>query len=57
MDLPQAMATVSKTPAEAVGLGDRGAIEIGRRGDLVRVRLVEGQPVVRAVWRGGMRVS
>lgn len=57
LDLPRAMAAVSKTPAEAVGLDDRGAIEAGRRGDMVRVRVVEGQPVVRAVWRCGMRVA
>ena len=57
IDLPKAMAAVSQTPAEAVGLKDRGAIEIGRRADLVRVRLVDGQPVVRTVWRGGARVA
>jgi alpha-D-ribose 1-methylphosphonate 5-triphosphate diphosphatase len=55
--LPQAMAAVSKTPAEAVGLADRGAIEVGRRADLVRVQLLDGQPVVRTVWRAGKRVA
>jgi len=57
LDLPQAMAAVSQTPAEAVGLKDRGAIEVGRRADLVRVRLVDGQPVIRTVWRAGARVA
>ncbi|HEX2889347.1 alpha-D-ribose 1-methylphosphonate 5-triphosphate diphosphatase [Vineibacter terrae] len=57
IDLPKAMAAVSQTAAEAVGLSDRGAIEVGRRGDLVRVRLVDGQPVVRTVWRDGTRVA
>ena len=45
--LPQAVAMVSKNPAEAVGLDDRGVIEIGRRADLVRVRVDEHIPVVR----------
>ena len=57
IDLPKAMAVVAQTPAEAVGLKDRGAIEVGRRADLVRVRLLDGQPVVRTVWRAGTRVA
>ncbi len=55
--LPDAVAMVSKTPAEAIGLGDRGAIEVGRRADLVRVRVDEHVPVVRTVWREGRRVA
>ena len=57
ISLPQAVAMVSKTPAEAVGLSDRGAIETGRRADLVRVRVDEHVPVVRTVWREGRRVA
>jgi alpha-D-ribose 1-methylphosphonate 5-triphosphate diphosphatase len=57
ISLPQAVAMVSKTPAEAVGLTDRGVIEIGRRADLVRVRVDEHVPVVRTVWREGRRVA
>jgi alpha-D-ribose 1-methylphosphonate 5-triphosphate diphosphatase len=57
ISLPQAVAMVSKTPAEAVGLLDRGAIETGRRADLVRVRVDEHVPVVRTVWREGRRVA
>lgn len=57
MDLPRAVRAVSQTPAEAVGLDDRGAIAEGRRADLVRVALIEGQPVVRAVWREGRRIA
>lgn len=55
--LPDAVAMVSKNPAEAVGLHDRGAIAIGRRADLVRVRVDEHVPVVRTVWREGRRVA
>lgn len=57
ISLPDAVTMVSKTPAEAVGLIDRGAIEIGRRADLVRVRLDAHVPVVRTVWRQGERVA
>ncbi|MEP9372320.1 alpha-D-ribose 1-methylphosphonate 5-triphosphate diphosphatase [Mesorhizobium sp. KR1-2] len=57
ISLPQAVAMVSKTPAEAVGLTDRGVIEAGRRADLVRVRVDEHVPVVRTVWREGRRVA
>ncbi len=55
--LPPAIATVTATPAERVGLDDRGDIVPGRRADLVRVRVVDGLPVVRAVWRLGERVA
>ncbi|TIW17522.1 MAG: alpha-D-ribose 1-methylphosphonate 5-triphosphate diphosphatase [Mesorhizobium sp.] len=57
ISLPQAVAMVSKNPAEAVGLTDRGVIEPGRRADLVRVRVDEHVPVVRTVWRQGRRVA
>jgi len=55
--LPAAVAMASKTPAEAVDLADRGEITAGRRADLLRVRVVEGVPVVRGVWREGRRVA
>jgi alpha-D-ribose 1-methylphosphonate 5-triphosphate diphosphatase len=54
--IAQAIATVSLNPARAAGLEDRGAIAPGLRADLVQVRLVGAQPVVRAVWREGARV-
>ena len=55
--LPAALATVTRNPARAAGLDDRGEIAIGKRADLVRIRLVGGLPVVRGVWRQGLRVS
>ena len=55
--LPAAIRTVSKTPAEAVGLGDRGEIACGKRADLVRVRVAADVPAVRSVWREGRRVA
>jgi alpha-D-ribose 1-methylphosphonate 5-triphosphate diphosphatase len=57
ISLPQAMRTVTKTAAEAVGLADRGEIAVGKRADLVRVEVVNGIPVVRTVWRAGRRVA
>lgn len=56
LSLPEAIASVSATPAEAIGLTDRGAIEPGRRADLLRVAVVDNVPVLRAVWRGGERI-
>lgn len=55
--LPRAMAMVSAEPARLVGLTDRGSIAPGRRADLVRVRVHDGLPVVRQVWRAGERVA
>ncbi|SEP65851.1 alpha-D-ribose 1-methylphosphonate 5-triphosphate diphosphatase [Devosia sp. YR412] len=55
--LPQALATVTRNPAKAAGLDDRGEIAIGKRADLVRVQVVDDRPVVRSVWREGIRVS
>ncbi|MBS0241789.1 MAG: alpha-D-ribose 1-methylphosphonate 5-triphosphate diphosphatase [Proteobacteria bacterium] len=54
--LPEAIATVTATPAAAVGLEDRGEIRAGLRADLVHIRLAETAPVVRQVWREGQRV-
>jgi len=57
IDLASAIRTVTKTPAEAVGLADRGEIEIGKRADLIRVHVARDVPVVRSVWREGHRVA
>jgi alpha-D-ribose 1-methylphosphonate 5-triphosphate diphosphatase len=59
--LPEAVAMVSRAPARAAGLHDRGSLEPGLRADLVQVRittLADGarHPVVRGVWRQGRRV-
>jgi alpha-D-ribose 1-methylphosphonate 5-triphosphate diphosphatase len=57
LPLPQTVAMVSRNPARAVGLNDRGAIGVGQRADLVHVHVGEGAPMVRATWRGGRRVA
>ena len=54
--LPDAVALVTDRPARMAALDDRGRIAPGLRADLVRVRVHEGLPVVRQVWRAGERV-
>ncbi len=56
LSLPQAVALSTMNPARAVGLADRGAIRPGARADLIRVREIEGVPVVLETWREGRRV-
>lgn len=55
IDLAAAIRTVTKAPAVATGLADRGEIAVGKRADLVRVGMAS-VPVVRRVWREGKRV-
>jgi alpha-D-ribose 1-methylphosphonate 5-triphosphate diphosphatase len=55
--LPAAIAMITDRPARLAQLPDRGRIEPGLRADLVRVRVFEGLPVVRQVWRAGERVA
>jgi len=61
LTLPQAIATVTRTPALATGLADRGVLAVGLRADLIQVRMAvlpDGarHAVVCAVWREGQRV-
>lgn len=56
MPLNEAVAMVTDNPAKAVGLDDRGTIAPDMMADLVRVRLVDGLPVVLGVWREGRRM-
>jgi alpha-D-ribose 1-methylphosphonate 5-triphosphate diphosphatase len=55
--LPDAIATVTQTPACIAGLSDRGAIETGKRADLVRVRKTGSIPAAIAVWKSGQRIA
>ena len=56
-NIARGIATVTKAPAQAAGLHDRGLIEIGKRADVVRVARVANTPAVRGVWVQGQRVS
>ena len=57
IDLAAAVRTVTKAPAEAVGLTDRGEIASGKRADLIRVHVAPNGSAVRSVWRAGQRVA
>lgn len=57
ISLADAIRTVTKTPADATGLADRGEIAPGKRADLVRVHLAGDVPVVRRVWRDGRAIA
>jgi len=57
IDLAAAVCTVTKRPADAVGLNDRGEIAAGKRADVIRVHVAGQLPVVRSVWRAGQRVA
>ncbi len=56
-DLPRAIATVTGAPAKAARLKDRGALRIGLRGDVLRVKLVGSTPLLRGVWCQGKMVG
>ncbi len=57
INLAAAIRTVTKAPAQAIGLSDRGEIAIGKRADLIRVHVARQTPAVRCVWREGQRVA
>lgn len=56
-DMARGLGTVTHAPADAVALADRGRLEIGKRADLLRFRLIGGAPVLRGVWSRGQRVA
>jgi alpha-D-ribose 1-methylphosphonate 5-triphosphate diphosphatase len=56
-DLPSAIAMVTRSPALAGGLADRGAIDVDLKADLIRVDLSDGHPFAKSVWRSGQRVA
>lgn len=51
--LPQAVALVTRNPARAAGLTDRGEIAVGQRADLIAVKHLGGLPQAERVWSGG----
>ena len=55
--LSKAVGYITDNPARMARLPDRGRLEAGLRADLVRVRIHQGMPVVRQVWRAGERVA
>ena len=55
--LPHAIRLISKTPAESIGLTDRGELAVGKRADLVHVHHTPHHPVIRGVWSKGRRIG
>ena len=56
-DLPRAIATVTRNPAQAARLDDRGILQVGMRGDVLRVRQTEAAPLLRGVWSQGTKIG
>ncbi|WP_278923450.1 MULTISPECIES: alpha-D-ribose 1-methylphosphonate 5-triphosphate diphosphatase [Pseudophaeobacter] len=56
-DMARGLSTVTLAPADAVELSDRGRLEIGKRADLIRFKLIDGTPALRGVWARGQRVA
>ena len=53
--LPKAVKTVTRNPARAIGLNDRGELAPGLRADLIRVKMSGTMPIVRGAWHKGVR--
>ncbi|MBE0509281.1 MAG: alpha-D-ribose 1-methylphosphonate 5-triphosphate diphosphatase [Chromatiales bacterium] len=51
--LPEAVALVTRNPARAAGLHDRGEIAVGQRADLIAVRELGGLHQAERVWSAG----
>ncbi|MFN3972424.1 MAG: alpha-D-ribose 1-methylphosphonate 5-triphosphate diphosphatase [Gemmobacter sp.] len=56
-DVARGVATVTRAPAAAAGLTDRGHLDPGARADVIRVARVAGAAAVRGVWVQGHRVA
>ena len=55
-DIPEAISLVSQKPADAVGLTDRGRIQVGCKADLVWSSLTNDHVHIEHVWKDGNRV-
>jgi len=51
--LHEAVALVTRNPARAAGLTDRGEVTVGKRADLIAVKWLGGLPQVERVWVRG----
>lgn len=56
LDLPAAIRLVTRNPARAARLEDRGEIAVGKRADLVAVATPGGLPQVASVWSNGKAI-
>jgi alpha-D-ribose 1-methylphosphonate 5-triphosphate diphosphatase len=56
-DMAAGIRTVTKAPAMAASLTDRGEISIGLRADLTRFTLIDSYPKTQGVWVQGKHVA
>lgn len=56
-DMARGVATVTAAPAAAVGLADRGRLEVGARADVIRVARLANAAAPRGTWVQGVRVA
>ena len=55
-DLSRGLSTVTRAPAHRAGLMDRGTLEVGARGDVIRFARLDGLPILHETWVEGARV-
>jgi len=56
-DMAKGLHAVTAAPAKYTNLNDRGRLQIGLQADLIRFRLTEGVPALRASWHKGLRCA
>jgi alpha-D-ribose 1-methylphosphonate 5-triphosphate diphosphatase len=56
-DVARGVRTVTLAPGQAAGLTDRGQLDLGARGDVIRVARVGGAAALRGTWAQGRRVG
>lgn len=56
-NMAKGLHTVTAAPAKYTNLEDRGRLQVGLQADLIRFRLTEGVPALRAVWHKGVRAA
>ena len=56
-DVARGVRSVTLAPAQATGLSDRGRLELGARGDVIRVTRLAGAAALRGTWVQGQRVG
>lgn len=56
VDLPTAVRSLTLNAARAVGMHDRGSVAVGKKADLILVRVINGAPCVEMVFREGVPV-
>ena len=56
-DVARGVRTVTSAPGAAAGLLDRGHLDLGARGDVIRVARVAGAAALRGTWVQGKRIG